>query len=434
MMENHGFDNMFGTYCQVVGPYCPNSVAGLPAGVCVPHVPGNLSSGCVRPFAFTPQNDTMPNIPHQYNNTVGSIDHGAMDGFYYWETNSTEAMGHFDGTTVPTSWDIAQQYALGDGFFSSALAYTLPNHWYLLAGKVPANGINGSSLKDVAKRHAYLDSANATPTIEDLLNNSPTTTWKYYDWSLLTYRTAINVPAGPSAFPEGSAFNLYSPLAAKYLSYTQWYASHFVPRSSFFQDASTGTLPSVSWVMPGVTFSEHPGTNITLGEAFIASVVNAVERSPEWNSTALFLTWDDYGGFYDHVPPPHLDPLGLSIRVPLVVISPYTPKGVVVHDLGYFESLLHFVEWRFNLGCLTVRDCNAPLPLSYFDFSQPPRAPILFPTSIGAAQYPMLAVDGARFGTGDPYSVGVACNPYCVDASGWDTGPPNPDLNQMSVD
>jgi phospholipase C len=178
-----------------------------------------------------------------------------------------------------------------------------------------------------------------------------------------------------------------------------------------------------------VTFSDHPPANLSQGMAFVASVVDAVEESPEWSSTAVFLSWDDYGGFYDNVAPPSIDPLGLSLRVPLIVISPYTPAGYVSDSLGYFESLLHFVEWRFNLGCITHRDCTAPLPLQYFDFHMTPRAPVLFPTNWTNASYPFLA---------NPYGVDsfahAGSSRYAIDPSEWNTGPPPAGLSEDDID
>lgn len=198
--------------------------------------------------------------------------------------------------------------------------------------------------------------------------------------------------------------------------------------------SAAGTLPEISYVIPYPTFSDHPQTsNISAGEAFIAQVVDAVESGPEWSSTALFISWDDYGGWYDGVAPPL--PLGssggpinntnvsadLSVRVPLLVISPYTPQGIVVNSLGYFESLLHFVEWLFGLhtawgaDCINPRDCNAPLPLAYFNFNQTPRAPILFPTNWMNATYPMPLQNGSALAC--PNNCGITPPRWNTDAA-----------------
>jgi phospholipase C len=414
VMENHPYDNLFGTYCLNVGPHCPDPANGIPSGTCVPYYPNSTASGCIAPYPFTKSQLVTADPPHEWNATLGSIDGGKMDGFYVAERTGIAPFGYYNGTTLPDYWDMAQEYALGDHLYSSALSYSLPNHWYLLAGQAPPEAVNTSVLLGGwTAKHDYLNHANATRTVQDLLNNSPSTTWKYYDSSLESYQTAISSPYASGAYAY------WNPLAARYESYTSWYYSHFVPRSQFFADASNGMIPAVSWIIPDASFSDHPPANLSAGESFVASIIDAVAASTEWSSTAIFLTWDDYGGFYDHVAPPRIDPLGLSFRVPMIVISPYTPAGLVVHSEMYFESLLRFIEWRFNLGCLTARDCGAPLPLAYFDFGAPPRSPVFFPTTASAATYPDPGyVTGAT-------SPGILANPaFAIDPARWDTGPP----------
>jgi phospholipase C len=427
VMENHAFDNFFGTYCQNVGPNCPGPVDGMPAGTCVPYQPTNPSAGCVAPFPLAADGIRTTDPPHEWNATIGSIDGGRMDGFYAAEHAGTVPFGYYDAKTIPVYWDMAQEYGLGDDFFSSALSYSLPNHWYLLAGQAPPEAVNLSVLAagTVQEKHAYLNASNQTRTVQDLLNASPSTSWKYYDWALPSYEAAIN---GGANTETPSAYNYWNPLASRAESYTQWYVHHFVPRSDFFNDSSTGQLPDISWVIPGNNFSDHPPANVSLGESYVASVVDAVESSPEWSSTAIFVTWDDYGGFYDHVAPPSVDPLGLSFRVPVLVISPYTPAGRVVHSVGYFESILGFIEWRFHLGCLTPRDCQAPLPLDYFDFGMSPRAPVLFPTNSLSASYPYVPPPPGAPG----FLHGGAS--YLVDPAEWDSGPPSPNLTVDNLD
>lgn len=369
-MENRAYDNYFSTYCLHTNAVCNGTGNGISPGTCEPQ--RNYPGGCIVPFDFTDHNLTLNGkLPHNYNNTIHSIDHGKMDGFYSAESSGLQPFGHYNGSTIPVYWDMAQQYALGDNIFSSVLSYSLPNHWYLMAGQAPPiaqlYGLTPS------ERHTYLNEANTTTTVADLLNRSANDSWRYYDWPLLSYSKAINIGFRQT----GSAYNLWSPLAAKHESYTNWYTHHFVKRTDFFND-SLKNLPKISWVIPDGKFSDHPPANVTAGESFVLNAVNAIERSKYWNSTAIFLTWDDYGGFFDHVAPPAVDPLGLSFRVPFIVISPYTPAGLVVHQFGYFESILHLIEERWNLGCITSRDCNAPLPSAFFDFTMLRRAPVLF--------------------------------------------------------
>ena len=392
-MENRPYDQYFAGYCLVISPYCNETGNGIPAGTEESQL--NVSGGFVIPYNYSAKNFTIVDQPHIYNATIASLDGGKMDGFYSAERTGLDPFGHFNGSTLPVYWDIAQEYALGDDFFSSALSYSLPNHWDALAGQAPKEGFD-VAVQSTAAEHKYLNESNGTETIQDLLN-ATSVTWKYYDWSLDPYQEAINQAVGANGV--GSAYAYWNPLAARYESYNQYFVSHFSTRTSFFSDVADGNLPEISWVIPQFNFSDHPPANVTSGEAFVANVVDSVEMSPYWPTTAIFLAWDDYGGFYDHVAPPARDPLGLSIRVPFLVISPYTPAGSVIHTPGYFESTLAFMEDRWDLGCIGPRDCNAPDLLDYFDFGMAPRAPIFFDPNWQNDSYPMIAQHVATLDT-----------------------------------
>jgi phospholipase C len=140
-------------------------------------------------------------------------------------------------------------------------------------------------------------------------------------------------------------------------------------------DIAKGALPAVTWIAPRYEVSEHPQYDFCLGENWSTRIIDAIMRSPMWKSTAIFLTWDDYGGFYDHVPPPQVDDFGFGIRVPLLVISPYAQRGLIDHHVGEFSSVLRFIEDNWNLGQLTPRDRAARDLSSDFDFAQRPRPP-----------------------------------------------------------
>jgi phospholipase C len=384
MMENHAYDNYFAGYCLHLSAVCNDTGNGIPYGTKEPQM--NVTGGYVTPYNYTAQQLSIPDLGHTYNTTVHSIDGGKENGYYSAEGNTLEPFGHYNGSTLPVYWDLAQQFAVGDNFYSSALSYSLPNHWYLLAGQAPPlvmqSTVAANPLTDtVAQKHTYLNEANGTRTVEDLLNGSGLS-WKYYDWALPSYSEATSTDGSVTNYGNtgpGSAYGFWNPMAAKAESYTQ-FNSHFVDRTQIFSDLQGNSFPNVSYVIPMGTFSDHPPANVTAGESFIANIVDAVEFSKYWNHTAIFLTWDEYGGFYDHQAPPTAlpAPTGLSMRVPLLVISPYTPRGTVDHALGYFESTLAFIEYRWGLhkDCLTSRDCNAPDLGSYFDFDMAPRAPV----------------------------------------------------------
>jgi len=165
---------------------------------------------------------------------------------------------------------------------------------------------------------------------------------------------------------------------------------------NLYKDAANGALPAVSWVVPSGDLSEHPPSKVSAGQAYVTSVVNAIMRSPDWSSTAIFLSWDDWGGFYDHVVPPHVDRNGYGLRVPGIVISPYAKRGYIDHQTLSFDAYVKFIEDDFlggqRLDPLTdgrpdprpdVRENVAQLGdlRSDFDFTQSPRAPMLLPTS-----------------------------------------------------
>ena len=389
MMENHAYDNYFGRYCPAISPVCPHIADGIPPGTCVPVNDQNLSQGCIAPFNFTARNLTTVDLNHWQEATRPAWDNGSMDGFYQAEGGTQTTFGTYNGTLVPTYWDMAEEFGLADHMFSSALSYSLPNHWFLVAAQEPAvlEPLPTALLKKkVPAHHLYLNQSNATATVESELDQHPNVSWAYYDYPLPSYQSAIN--AYTNVVGKSGAYNNWNPLAAQAQSYTPANASHFQDTSGFFNATRAGRLPNISWVIPNAGVSDHPPGNITQGQNFVASVVNAIGSSPYWNSTAIFVTWDEYGGFYDHVAPPIVDGDGDSFRVPLLVISPWTPAGLVSHATYSFDSLLAFVEWRWGLDCLGPRDCAANLPTSFFHLRLH-RAPVDFPAWANAT-YPYV--------------------------------------------
>jgi phospholipase C len=399
MQENRSFDNYFGTY---------PGANGIPKGTCMPLTPDNPTVGCVKPFLST--NAISADLPHGYQSSIVAYDNGKMDGFMVGENENSKTMSYYDNRTIPYYWDLAKHYVLADNFYSSVLSYSLPNHWFAIAGQAPATsvfyfmhrppnnnilnqaenastiagnfnetgnfGVNPNpvtgNLKDQVAR-VYLEESNLTKTVADLfMNNSQHITWKYYDHFVKTgnYRAAVN---------SGRAFEFWNPFSAKASTYTPQYSPHFVNRAQIFTDLKSGAFPEVSWVTPSFPISEHPPANITTGMNWVKHVINAIMSSPYWNSTAIILTWDDYGGFYDHVPPPQIDKYGLGFRMPTLIISPYAKPGYIDHTQYQFESMLKFIEWRFNLQPLTERDLHANNLLNAFDFNQRPLPPHVIP-------------------------------------------------------
>jgi phospholipase C len=164
--------------------------------------------------------------------------------------------------------------------------------------------------------------------------------------------------------------------------------------SRFFADLRSGTLPAVSWVMPSLGNSEHPPERISVGQTYVTGLINAVMRSRLWKHTAIFLAWDDWGGFYDHVPPPRVDGEGYGLRVPALVISPYSRRGMIDHQTLSFDAYLKFIEDDFLGGQRldprtdgrpdsrpVVREDVRQLGnlVKDFNFSQRPLAPLILP-------------------------------------------------------
>jgi phospholipase C len=266
-------------------------------------------------------------------------------------------MGYYDQTDLPFYYGLYSTFATNDRYFQSVLSQTFPNRLYLYAGTsfgVIRNDVAGSTHKSV------FDELDAN----------------FVDWKVYTAQYPLSFPS----------------ILFKYVSDRA--AQHVFPISQYYADAAAGNLPSVSFVdprfldTPQVESDEHPPSNIQVGQQFVASVVNALMASPNWSSSAMFLTYDENGGFYDHVPPPsapvpdnippNLHPGDTSaafdrygFRVPVVVISPYSKPHYVSHVVDDHTSILRFIEMRFGMPALTNRDANADPMGDMFDFSKP---------------------------------------------------------------
>jgi phospholipase C len=178
------------------------------------------------------------------------------------------------------------------------------------------------------------------------------------------------------------------------------------PADQFLTDIANHSLPSVSWIMPASDeASEHPPYNITTGELDVVSTINAVMSSEYWNSTAIFVTWDDYGGWYDHVTPPQVDQYGYGFRVPCLIISPYAKQGFIDNTQGDFTSILKFVETVFSLQPLTARDASANSLMEAFDFSQAPRQSLVLPGPYLPDHYPLTLASTTLSGNASTSSI-----------------------------
>jgi phospholipase C len=278
--------------------------------------------------------------PHEHSNAL------RPDGI-----TSAEADCSYTEANTPNYWKIAREFTLCDNYFSDVRGPSHPNYLLMTAGQSPI--INTPFTSDLCPTFC-LD----LPVLPNLLDAAGLT-WRDY----------------------GGIFTDIQSLFGR-SEITDFHAERF------FEEAAAGTLPNVAWLNSGFLVdgdakSGHPPASLCEGENYAVSVLNAVMSSPQWPTTALFLVWDDWGGFYDHVEPPVIErwkdgtPFRYGHRVPCLVISPYARAGYVSHVLHSHVSLLHFAETIFGLDPLTERDAKASNMLDCFDFAQPPLAPLL---------------------------------------------------------
>ena len=337
IQENHTFDNYFGTY---------PGANGINASIALPTAPN--SSDLVSPSHLS---SAVPPLDLRHDREVAleAYGNGKMDGFVYAE-KSNLTMGYFDYREIPYYWDYASQFVLADNYFTSVMGPSLPNLIYLFAGQ--SRGIDEN-----------VDNFTLNfPCIMDELDKEGIS-WRYYGVS--------------NIFPAFASFKN-----------NQSRFANCLPTDQFFSDISEGKLADVVWIR-NESFSEHPPQNITIGQNFVVSLVNSVMEIPYWSSTAVFITWDDYGGWYDHVAPPQVDEAGYGFRVPLLIISPYAKRGIVDHALNDHTSILKFIETTYSLKPLATRDEKANNLMEAFDFSQPPRETLILPGQYVPDSYPL---------------------------------------------
>jgi phospholipase C len=355
MQENRSYDSYFGQLFAEGQPASdPEPNTGNPD-------PTNPSNPPIVPFNQT-QMCSVADLGHSWNQAHAEWDNGAMDGFtttnvYPDDPTGSRAMGSYDQGQLPFYYQLANTFGIGDRYFSSVMGPTYPNRFYLLAG---------TSFGHIANDFPPAGGWPVT-TIFDRLDAAGIS-WKVYD--------------------SGFAF-------ANFFKTPQAEAStHIFPIAQYYTDAAAGNLPAVTFIDPGFFGSpnketdEHPNSNVEVGQKFVYGVLNALETSPDWSDSAFFLTYDEDGGFYDHVPPPAAVPPDsiapmlqsgdtpgafdhYGFRVPLIVVSPYSKPHFVSNVVSDHTSILKFIEDRYGLTPLTARDAAANDLTEYFDFSAP---------------------------------------------------------------
>jgi phospholipase C len=361
MMENHSFDNFLGMVPhQVRGRASVDGLTVRRGGVT------NFNRDIYgRPyFAWHGSSPCQPGSePNQtWDASHESFDGGLNDGFV--RASGPVAMAYWDKRDLPFTYSLVRHFPIGERYFCSVFAQTFPNRRFFFTG-------TASGLLYTDRRTLSVPAANGT--IWDRLD-AHRIDWGIYFQDLPSWLIVPGVD-------------------------TPGRASRVRPMAQFFTDAAVGRLPQFTFLDPNyTTTSQENPQDIQVGERFIAEVVNALMRAPSWRHTALFITYDEHGGYYDHVPPPRaikpdsIPPVITSadardgydrygFRVPLVVVSPWARRNYVSRVVQDHTSITAFIERKWNLPAMTFRDANADSMTDYFDFRRPsfPEPPALAP-------------------------------------------------------
>jgi phospholipase C len=316
-----------------------------------------------------------------------------------------DVMGYHTASDIPNYWAYAKQFVLQDHMFEPNASWSLPQHLFMVS-----EWSARCTQRDQPQSCSNAVEAPGLPPDFAAGGGGP----PVYAWTDLTYLLhRHNVSWGyyvvPGTEPDCANDNalscapvnqnsrtpgIWNPLPYFDTVRSDGQLSNIQPVANFYTAAQKGTLPAVSWVVPSGEVSEHPPSPVSFGQSYVTSLVNAVMRSPAWDSTAIFLAWDDWGGFYDHVSPPRVDANGYGLRVPSLLISPYARRGAVDHQVLSFDAYDKFIEDDFLGGQrLDPRSDGRPDPrpdvrenatqlgnlLSEFDFSQSPQPPMILP-------------------------------------------------------
>ena len=361
--------------------------------MCVPIPTG----GCQAPYHDTA--DVNGGGPHDEGSARVDVNGGKMDGFITQATKgkkgcgantvdnpacsnsaTPDVMGYHTAAEIPNYWTYAKDFTLDDHMFEPVASWSLPDHLYLVSGwsakcSSPAPSSCVNEIKGPytpAQMQKYVDQAIDTGTA-DVTNAWTDITWLLYNKHV---SWAYYVQTGDQPDCEDDAAVACPPVAQSYLTPGIWnplpifedvqkdhQIRNIQPLNNYFSEAKKGTLPSVMWVTPSQADSEHPPASVHQGQAYVTAVINAAMKSPDWDSTAIFLQWDDWGGFYDNVVPPPVDQNGYGLRVPAMVISPYAKSGYIDHQTLSSDAYLKFIEDDFLGGPGSIpRPTGDPIP------------------------------------------------------------------------
>jgi phospholipase C len=391
MQENRSFNNIFagfpGAMTSMAGacvakPWCQSgtiklkpitleSTGNLGLGIDIDHSHAGFVTECNANASGVCQNDGFDLI--RYGESGGA---GLAKGYPYSYIERSESKAY---------WDFAKQYSLADQMFFTDTASSFIAHQIILSGTVKLNSHESltdqpdgqpwgcdappgtqsavifKSGKVIEPPHKGLPFPCFTQygTIADLLDKA-SVSWRYY---------VDAFEGSKDADFSGGVWNGYD--AIKKIRYSpDWKRNISMPNTSVFTDVKNGSLPAVSWVIPSLADSDHPASGCNGGPRWITSVVNAIGKSKYWDTTAIIVLWDDWGGWYDPAPPAQINYTSLGMRVPMIVISPWSQPSTVVHTEYQFGSILKFIEQNFGLGSLHTTDATSTSMADIFNFNQ----------------------------------------------------------------
>jgi phospholipase C len=414
MQENRSFDSYFGTFPGADGIPMSN---GIPTVCC----PDPVTHKCVAPYHDA--NDSSGGGPHGSISAIADVDRGNMDGFVAQaeagrrrclDPNDprctigapADVMGYHDNRELPNYWEYASQFVLQDHMFEPNASWSLPAHLFTVS-EWSASCIShdpASCVNDL--EHPGLPLGYSKPT-----NFSFVPIYAWTDLTYLLHEAGVSwgyyvTPGGEPDCEDDEAEDcapvpqdshtpgIWNPLLWFDTVADDDELGNIQPIDNFYQQAADGTLPQVSWVVPAQLVSEHPPALISAGQSYVTGLINAVMKGPNWSDCAIFLAWDDWGGFYDHVVPITVDQNGYGLRVPAMLISPYARPGYIDHQVLSFDAYVKFIEDNFLAGQrLDPNTDGRPDPRpdvreeipalgdlrADFDFTQSPRAGLILP-------------------------------------------------------
>ena len=416
-LENRSFDHLFGTYPGAEGLAAYRGKQAGENGVTYATLPRPLGHD-EKPDPRFPSD--LPNAPFPMLKFVGPLDEtdNPVHRFYHMQrqygpgadgvamgkwvaegTSGGTTMGYYERAAIPVQWRLAQEFVLLDNYFQGIHGGSFANHFYLIAATLatypdapavvraelaPDGGVVKDGDVDPEGRVVnnldppyppqrvpnILQTPQTAPTIADRLDAAGVS-WRWY---------ATGWGAGADAVKQGLMPHHNPFQYVQRIMESPEGRAHIRDASEFVKALRDGGLPAVAFVKPHWKENAHAvSSTVGAGDRWIGEIVTGIMASRYWSRVALVITYDEGGGWFDHVPPPVVDPFGLGTRVPTLIVSPYAKRGVVAHGLYDHASILKLIEWRFGLEPLTERDRRAAVFLEAFDFGQRARPPIALP-------------------------------------------------------